>query len=62
MILGLGIGLAGVVCPMYVAEMAPESKTGFLNSLFQLAITIGISMSYAVGYVLLRMMVLIYLW
>lgn len=39
---GLGIGIASVVAPAYIAEIAPRQRRGGLASLQQLAITIGI--------------------
>ncbi|GAA4361430.1 sugar porter family MFS transporter [Angustibacter luteus] len=39
---GLGIGIASVIAPAYIAEIAPASMRGRLGSLQQLAITIGI--------------------
>ena len=39
---GLGIGVASVVSPTYIAEVVPASRRGRLGSLQQLAITIGI--------------------
>ena len=39
---GLGIGIASVVAPAYIAEIAPKQRRGGLASLQQLAITIGI--------------------
>ncbi|KQO97845.1 MFS transporter [Leifsonia sp. Leaf264] len=39
---GLGIGIASVVAPAYIAEIAPRQIRGGLASLQQLAITIGI--------------------
>jgi len=39
---GLGIGIASVVAPAYIAEIAPRQVRGGLASLQQLAITIGI--------------------
>ena len=39
---GLGIGIASVVAPAYIAEIAPRQSRGGLASLQQLAITIGI--------------------
>lgn len=49
---GLIIGFYSVVCPMYVSEMSPDDKRGALNSLFQVAITFGILVSYLIGYFL----------
>jgi len=39
---GLGIGIASVVAPAYIAEIAPKQIRGGLASLQQLAITLGI--------------------
>ncbi|MBB5640021.1 SP family sugar:H+ symporter-like MFS transporter [Cryobacterium roopkundense] len=39
---GLGIGLASVVAPAYIAEISPRHMRGRLGSLQQLAITLGI--------------------
>jgi sugar porter (SP) family MFS transporter len=39
---GLGIGLASVVAPAYIAEISPRQMRGRLGSLQQLSITIGI--------------------
>ena len=39
---GIGIGIASVVAPAYIAEVAPRQIRGSLASLQQLAITIGI--------------------
>jgi sugar porter (SP) family MFS transporter len=39
---GIGIGLASVVAPAYIAEISPRRMRGRLGSLQQLAITIGI--------------------
>eukprot|EP01087_Luapelamoeba_hula_P005072 TRINITY_DN1515_c0_g1_i2.p1 TRINITY_DN1515_c0_g1~~TRINITY_DN1515_c0_g1_i2.p1 ORF type:complete len:438 (-),score=78.61 TRINITY_DN1515_c0_g1_i2:257-1570(-) len=47
--LGIGVGLVSVVCPLYVAEMAPKSRRGTFGSFFQLSITFGILVSYLVG-------------
>ena len=47
-IIGLAIGLTSVAAPMYIAELAPARNRGRLVSLFQLAVTIGILVSYIV--------------
>ncbi|MBO0899463.1 sugar porter family MFS transporter [Cellulomonas sp. zg-ZUI222] len=39
---GIGIGIASVIAPAYIAEIAPASLRGRLGSLQQLAITLGI--------------------
>eukprot|EP01121_Diplochlamys_sp_Union-15-3_P019824 TRINITY_DN755_c0_g2_i2.p1 TRINITY_DN755_c0_g2~~TRINITY_DN755_c0_g2_i2.p1 ORF type:complete len:459 (-),score=32.20 TRINITY_DN755_c0_g2_i2:12-1388(-) len=52
-VLGFGVGLSSVICPLYVNEMSPKEIKGRLGTLFQLSITIGILLSYAIGYLLL---------
>lgn len=39
---GLGIGASSMVCPVYIAELAPAAKRGVLGSLFQMGIVLGI--------------------
>lgn len=39
---GLGIGIASVIAPAYIAEISPAAMRGRLGSLQQLAITVGI--------------------
>ncbi|HET8600793.1 MAG TPA: sugar porter family MFS transporter [Segeticoccus sp.] len=39
---GLGIGIASVISPAYISEVAPARMRGALTSIHQLAITIGI--------------------
>ena len=39
---GLGIGASSMVCPVYIAELAPAARRGRLGSLFQLGIVVGI--------------------
>jgi SP family arabinose:H+ symporter-like MFS transporter len=39
---GLGIGASSMICPIYIAELAPAAKRGRLGSLFQLGIVTGI--------------------
>jgi sugar porter (SP) family MFS transporter len=43
------VGLASLVVPLYIAEIAPPGSRGALVSLNQLMITIGILLSYIVG-------------
>src|ERR671937_502543 len=42
-VVGLGVGGASVVAPMYTTELAPAARRGMMVFLFQLAITIGIA-------------------
>ncbi len=39
---GLGVGIAAMVCPVYIAEISPSHLRGRMVTLFQFAITIGI--------------------
>jgi len=39
---GLGIGASSMICPVYIAEMAPTAWRGRLGSLFQFGIVSGI--------------------
>lgn len=45
-IVGIGIGAAASVVPVYISEMSPPDRRGTLVTLNQLAITIGIAVSY----------------
>lgn len=47
---GLGVGIASMVVPMYIAEIAPADKRGALVAYNQLAIVIGIVLVYFVNY------------
>ncbi len=47
---GMGIGLASMLAPMYIAEIAPPSKRGSLVTYQQIAIVTGITVSYFVNY------------
>ena len=49
---GLGVGFASVIAPAYIAEIAPAKLRGRLGSLQQLAIVIGIFISFLVDYVI----------
>lgn len=49
-IVGLAIGISSFVAPLYISEIAPVKHRGALVSLNQLAITIGIVLSYVVDY------------
>lgn len=48
--LGIAIGVASYTAPLYLAEIAPAKIRGFLVSLNQLAITIGIVLAYIIDY------------
>jgi len=47
---GLGVGIASVIAPAYIAEIAPAKLRGRLGSLQQLAIVTGIFISLLVDY------------
>lgn len=49
---GLAVGAVSVLSPMYVAEVAPPRIRGTLITIYQLAITLGILVSYLVNYAL----------
>jgi sugar porter (SP) family MFS transporter len=49
---GIGVGVASVIAPAYIAETSPPSIRGRLGSLQQLAIVLGIFTSFAVNWVL----------
>ncbi|MFD7919840.1 sugar porter family MFS transporter [Streptomyces sp. NPDC059740] len=49
-VLGLGIGVASNVVPVFLAEVAPPRYRGRLVSLNQLMITLGIVLAYAANY------------
>ncbi|MFL5253055.1 MAG: sugar porter family MFS transporter [Rhodopila sp.] len=51
-LVGVGIGVASMLTPLYLAETAPPAQRGALVSLNQLMITVGILVSYVVGYLL----------
>ena len=50
LVLGLAIGIAGMMAPLYISESAPVDRRGMLVSLYQLAITLGILGAYLVDY------------
>ncbi len=49
---GLAVGAVSVLSPMYVAEVAPPKIRGTLITAYQLAITMGILISYLVNFTL----------
>ena len=52
LLVGVGIGGASMLTPLYLAEIAPAKARGALVSCNQLAITLGILASYLIGYAL----------
>jgi sugar porter (SP) family MFS transporter len=51
---GLGVGMAILVAPMYIAEIAPQKYRGTLVSINQFNIVIGISIAYFSNYFILK--------
>lgn len=47
---GTAIGMASMLAPMYIAEIAPPSSRGLLVTLQQIAIVVGINLVYFVNY------------
>ena len=52
---GIGVGVASVIAPAYIAETSPPRIRGRLGSLQQLAIVSGIFLSLAIDYVLAQL-------
>ncbi|WP_441504467.1 sugar porter family MFS transporter [Bosea sp. 2YAB26] len=50
LLLGLAVGIAAMVAPLYISESAPAEKRGMLVSIYQLAITLGILGAYVVDF------------
>ena len=48
-VIGVAIGVASAVAPVYISEVAPANMRGSLVTFFQLAVTIGILVAYLVG-------------
>ncbi len=51
-VVGLGIGVASLIAPMYIAEIAPPAIRGTLVSINQLALVSGILVAYLIDYAL----------
>ncbi len=52
---GVGVGIASVIAPAYIAETSPARIRGRLGSLQQLAIVTGIFASFLIDWILARM-------
>ncbi|WP_214320214.1 sugar porter family MFS transporter [Nonomuraea sediminis] len=52
---GMAIGMASVLGPAYIAEVAPPAYRGRLGSFQQLAIVLGIAVSQLVNYMFVRL-------
>ena len=51
---GIAVGLAILVAPVFIAEVSPPKKRGWLVSFNQLLIVIGLSSAYFVNYFILK--------
>jgi SP family xylose:H+ symportor-like MFS transporter len=51
---GVGVGIASMLSPMYIAEIAPANRRGTLVSLNQFAIILGMLIIYFVNYNIAR--------
>ncbi|MFG2288056.1 sugar porter family MFS transporter [Streptomyces sp. NPDC048595] len=51
-VIGAGVGIASVVVPLYLTELAPKHVRGGLTSLMQLLVTVGIFVAYVTDYLL----------
>jgi SP family arabinose:H+ symporter-like MFS transporter len=51
---GIAVGVASILSPMYIAELAPAKSRGTLVSLNQLAIVIGIQVAFFSNYLLVN--------
>jgi sugar porter (SP) family MFS transporter len=54
LLIGAAIGVASFMVPLYISELVPASVRGGMVSLNQLAVTVGILVSYGVNYVFSR--------
>lgn len=52
---GIGVGIASMLSPLYISEIAPAKNRGKLVALYQLAITLGILFAYFVNAYLLSL-------
>ena len=50
LLIGIAIGVASMLTPLYLAEISPAASRGAVTSLNQLCITLGILVSYLIGY------------
>lgn len=51
---GVGIGVASIISPLYISEIAVSKYRGTLVSFYQLAITVGFLGAYLVNYAILN--------
>jgi MFS transporter, SP family, arabinose:H+ symporter len=50
MVGGVAVGAVSVLAPMYISEISPASSRGRMGALYQLAIVVGILVSYLINY------------
>ncbi|GAB5356061.1 hypothetical protein AAMO2058_000258400 [Amorphochlora amoebiformis] len=50
-ITGIGVGFGLVIAPLYLSEVVPPEKRGFLVCLFDVVLNVGILEGYIVGYI-----------
>jgi SP family galactose:H+ symporter-like MFS transporter len=50
LITGIGLGIASVVCPMYLSEIASAKLRGTVVAIYQFAITLGILAAYTANH------------
>ncbi|MGC4233583.1 MAG: sugar porter family MFS transporter [Niabella sp.] len=51
---GIGIGVASMICPLYISEISPPSFRGRMVAIYQLAITVGIVAAYFSNVLILK--------
>lgn len=51
---GVAVGIAALVCPIYIAEISPSTLRGRLVTLYQFAIVTGLLLAYLSNYLLLN--------
>lgn len=51
---GLGVGIASILSPLYIAEIAPEKHRGAFVTINQLTIVVGMLLAYYINYLLLE--------
>jgi SP family arabinose:H+ symporter-like MFS transporter len=51
---GVGVGVASLASPMYIAEVSPAARRGRLGLMYQLAIVVGAIMSNVVAYYIVK--------
>ncbi|MCF3108678.1 sugar porter family MFS transporter [Niabella sp. CC-SYL272] len=49
---GIAVGMASVICPIYISEIAPAKERGRLTMMQQIAIVIGILLAFASNWII----------